>query len=184
MAQHAPMLISRTPMAPLRIEWCNDPAQERAIVELFMGQLSPRYISHSELQEQRAVAIGQWRTDLPEVLAAQVRHALAQPASTSTTLIATAHADSALAGVACVSIDEARVASRAFATLDDLVVDAARQGAGVGGRMFDWVCAELRLRGIQRLFLESGIGNEPAHRFFEARGCMPVSVTMLKELGS
>ncbi|HEX7863378.1 MAG TPA: GNAT family N-acetyltransferase [Variovorax sp.] len=169
-------------MAPLRIEWCNDPAKEQAIVELFMKQLSPRYISHSELQEQRAVALGEWRADLPEVLSAQVRHALVQPAATSSTLIATAHDGGALAGIAFVSIDEARLASRAFATLDDLVVDASRQGTGVGRLMFDWVCAELRLRGIQRLFLESGIGNEDAHGFFETRGCMPVSITMLKEL--
>ncbi len=183
MAQHARMLISRTPTAPLRIEWCNDPAQERAIVALFMAQLSPRYISHSELQEQRAVAIGEWRADLPDVLAAQVRHALAQPTATSHTLIATAHVDNALAGIAFVAIDETKRASRTFATLDDLVVDARHQGAGVGRRMFDWVCAELRTRGVERLFLESGIGNEDAHRFFEARGCTPVSVTMLKELG-
>lgn len=170
---------------PLRIEWCNDPAREQAIVDLFMGQLSPRYISHSELQEQRAVAIGEWRSDLPETLRAQVRRALTQPASTSNELIAIARDegdDAALAGIAFVSIDEARLAARPFATLDDLVVDASRQGTGVGGQMFDWVCAKLRQRGIRRVFLESGIGNEDAHHFFEARGCKPVSVTMLKEL--
>ncbi|WP_432725778.1 GNAT family N-acetyltransferase [Variovorax sp. W6] len=177
----------QTATAPLHIEWCNDPAREQAIVELFMAQLSPRYISHSELQGRRAVAIGEWRSDLPDVLRAEVRHALARPAATSNELIAIAHDgndgnDSALAGVAFVSIDETRLASRAFATLDDLVVDASRRGAGVGARMFDWICAELRLRGIRRVFLESGVGNEDAHRFFEARGCTPVSVTMLKEL--
>jgi GNAT superfamily N-acetyltransferase len=175
---------SRQTKAPLQIEWCSDSTKERAIVELFMKQLSPRYISHSELQEQRAVAIGEWRSDLPEVLGAQVRHALAQPADASNTLIATAHDgdDGALLGIAFVSIDEARLASRAFATLDDIVVDASRQGSGVGGLMFDWICDQLRQRGIQRIFLESGIGNESAHGFFEARGCTPVSITMLKEL--
>lgn len=181
----APMLKDpRQTKAPLRIEWCSDPARERAIVELFMKQLSPRYISHSELQERRAVAIGEWRPDLAEVLGAQVRHALAQPVAASSSLIATAYADDsgALAAVAFVSIDEARLASRPFATLDDLVVDASRQGSGVGRLMFDWICAELKPRGIRRLFLESGIGNEGAHRFFEARGCTPVSITMLKEL--
>jgi GNAT superfamily N-acetyltransferase len=166
------------------MSWCNDPSQERAIVELFMRQLSPHYISHSELQEQRAIALGEWRPDLPDVLRAQVRHALTQSPATATSLIATAQANDTLAGIAFVSIDEAKLASRHFAILDDLIVDAQYQGSGLGRQMFNWVCAELRLRGIERLFLESGIGNEGAHRFFKARGCIPVSVTMLKELGN
>lgn len=170
--------------ALFEINWCHDPAQEGAIVALFLRQLSPHYISHGELQAQRAVALGEWRSDFPEVLRAQVRHTLAQPAESTTTLIATAHADGLLAGIAFVSIDDAGLAARTFATLDDLSVDAPFQGSGLGRRLFDWACAELRLRGIQRLFLESGIGNEDAHRFFKARGCTPVSVTMLKELGN
>lgn len=184
MAQHAFMTISRTrkDMAPFELSWCHDLAQADAIAALFLRQLSPHYISHSELQEQRAVAIGEWRTDLPDVLLAQVRHALAQPPATSNARVMTARSGGTLAGIALVSIDEARRASRSFATLDDLVVDAQFQGTGLGTQMFDWLCADLRQRGIARLFLESGIGNEDAHRFFKARGCTPVSVTMLKEL--
>lgn len=172
----------RIPTAPLTLNWCHDPAQEAAIAALFMRQLSPRYISHSELQGARAVAAGEWRRDLPDVLRAELRETLALPPATAASLIATAHAGDALAAIALVSIDEARRAARAFATLDDLVVDAPFQSASVGGQLFDWVCAELRQRGIARLFLESGIDNRGAHRFFEARGCVPVSVTMLKQL--
>lgn len=178
------MSLHRTPAAPFHIHWCHDPAQEDAIVALFLRQLSPHYISHGELQAQRAVAPGEWRADFPDVLRAQVRHTLAQPPQGAATLIATARTADSLAGIAFVSIDQARLATRAFATLDDLIVDAPFQGAGLGGQLFDWVCAELRPRGIERLFLESGIGNEHAHRFFKARGCTPVSVTLLKELGN
>ena len=183
------MPISRLAMprihtAPIDLNWCHDPAQEAAIAALFMRQLSPRYISHSELQGARAVAPGEWRRDLPEVLRAELRETLALPPATAASLIATAHAGDALAAIALVSIDETRRAARAFATLDDLVVGASFRGSGAGRQLFDWVCAELRLRGIARLFLESGIDNRDAHRFFEARGCTPVSVTMLKELGA
>ncbi|QNK66508.1 GNAT family N-acetyltransferase [Variovorax sp. PAMC26660] len=176
------MTISRTHTAPFELSWCNDPSQAEAIAALFLRQLGAHYISHSELQEQRAVAIGEWRPDLPQVLLAQVRHALAQPLATSTTLVAIARTGDSLAGIALVSIDEAKIASRTFATLDDLVVDSRFQGTGLGTQMFDWLCTELQQRGSARLFLESGIGNEDAHRFFKARGCTPVSVTMLKEL--
>lgn len=173
---------TRTDMAPFELNWCSDPAQADAIAALFLRQISPHYISHSELQERRAVALGEWRSDFPDVLLAQVREALAQPPATSNALVMTARSGDTLAGIALVSIDEAKRASRAFATLDDLVVDAQFQGSGLGRQMFDWLCADLRQRGIARLFLESGIGNEDAHRFFKARGCTPVSVTMLKEL--
>ena len=176
------MTISRTHTAPFELSWCSDLSQAEAIAALFLRQLSAHYISHSELQEQRAVAIGEWRRDLPQVVRAQLRHALAQDPATATSLVATARTQGSLAGIALVSIDEAGLASRAFATLDDLVVDAQFQGTGAGGQLFDWLCAELRRRGIERLFLESGIGNEHAHRFFKARGCTTVSVTMLKEL--
>ena len=178
----APMTNSRIKTAPFEVTWCNDPSQEQAITALFLRQLSPAYISHSELQEQRAVATGEWRSDLPEVVRAQVRHALAQEPSTATSLVAIARTHDSLAGIAFVSIDEARLASRAFASLDDLIVDSQFQGTGAGRQLFDWICAELKLRGIERLFLESGIDNEHAHRFFKARGCTTVSVTMQKEL--
>lgn len=174
--------IPRITAAPFHIDWCNDPAQEAPIAALFMRQLSPRYISHAELQGARALTTAEWRPDLPEVLRAELRRALAQPPAAVGPLVATARTADALAGVALVSIDEAGLAARSFATLDDLVVDSQFQGGGLGGQLFDWICAGLRQRGVQRLFLESGIGNEGAHRFFRARGCEAVSVTMLKEL--
>jgi GNAT superfamily N-acetyltransferase len=167
---------------PFALSWCTDLSQAEALTSLFLRQLSARYISHSELQGQRAVAIGEWRPDLPQVLLAQMRQALAQPPATSTALVAIARAGNSLAAVALVSIDEARIASRVFATLGDLVVDLQFQGWGVGTQMFDWLCAELRQRDIARLFLESGAGNEAAHRLFKARGCTSVSVAMRKEL--
>lgn len=164
------------------LSWCSDPSQAQALTALFLQQLSPSYISHSELQEQRAVALGEWRADLPAVFMAQVHETLALDPATAHARVAVARTGGALAGFALVSIDDTRRAARSFATLDDLVVDARFQGQSLGGQLFDWVCTELQRRGIQRLFLESGIGNTRAHDFFHARGCETVSVTMLKEL--
>lgn len=164
------------------LSWCNDLSQAGAFTALFLQQLSPSYISHAELQEQRAIAMGEWRPDLPAIFETQLRETLALDPATAPARVAVARTSGALAGFALVSIDEARRAARSFATLDDLVVDARFQGMGLGGQLFDWVCAELQRLGIQRLFLESGIGNARAHDFFHARGCTTVSVTMLKEL--
>ena len=176
------MSFIHTPSAGFDIHWCNDLAQAQPIADLFLRHLTPHYMAHTDLQCPRAVAPGEWRADLPAIVHAEVRHALAQNPARATALIATAHSDGVLAGLAFVAIDEAREAARPFATLDDIVVDTPFRGTGLGTRLFDWVCAELAQRGTARLFLESGIGNTGAQRFFEARGCTPVSVTMLKEL--
>lgn len=164
------------------LSWCSDPPQAQAMTALFLQQLSPDYLSHSELQEQRAIAIGEWRPDLPAIFETQLRETLALAPATADARVAVARTDGTLAGFALVSIDDTRRAARSFATLDDLVVDARFQSMGLGGQLFDWVCAELQRCGIQRLFLESGIANTRAHDFFHARGCTTVSVTMLKEL--
>jgi GNAT superfamily N-acetyltransferase len=171
------------PIAP-SLAWCHDTAQADTITALFLQQLRADYISHGELQGPRAVAPGQWRDDLPEVVRRQVQDTLALPRSATADRLATAHVDGVLAAIAFVSIDERGLAARRFATLDDFVVDARHRGAGVGAALFDWVCSALREEGVQRVFLESGIGNAAAHGFFEARGCVPVSVTLLKELES
>jgi GNAT superfamily N-acetyltransferase len=168
-----------------RCAWSIDATLETEIVDLFLTQTNPDYISHAELQGNRADTLGRWRTDLADSLLAQVRAAHAQGAGlTATALIATAYSENTLAGVAFVSIDQAKLASRVFATLDDLIVQTHFRGAGVGQRLVDWVSTMLQQRGIQRLFLESGINNEGAHQFFANRGFVPVSVVMLKELTS
>ena len=171
--------------ASFRCAWSIDAAHATEIVDLFLTQMNADYISHAELQGNRADTLGRWRTDLADSLLAQVRAAHAQGAGlTATALIATAYSENTLAGVAFVSIDQAKLASRVFATLDDLIVQTHFRGAGVGQRLVDWVSTMLQQRGIQRLFPESGINNEGAHQFFANRGFVPVSVVMLKELTS
>ena len=171
------------PAPALTMAWCHDPAQSPAILALFMGQLSPHYISHGELQSPRAIAPGQWSPQLADNMALQIEATLAAPKANAMQRIATAHQGDALVGIAFVSLDEEQRAPTPFAPLDDLVVSPAARGQGLGQALFGWVCAQLRAEGLQRLFLESGIGNHGAHRLFERLGCQPVSVTMMKELG-
>lgn len=183
MAQYRTMQSINTQAPALTMAWCHDPAQSPAILALFMGQLSPHYISHGELQSPRAIAPGQWSPQLADNMALQIEATLAAPEANAMQRIATAHQGDTLVGVAFVALDEAQLAPTPFATLDDLVVSPAVRGQGLGEALFGWVCAQLQAEGVQRLFLESGIGNQGAHRLFERLGCQPVSVTMLKELG-
>jgi GNAT superfamily N-acetyltransferase len=54
-----------------------------------------------------------------------------------------------------------------YAVLEDLLVDEASRLEGVGARMVRFIETEMRSRGVDWLFLESGARNEAAHRFFE-----------------
>jgi ribosomal protein S18 acetylase RimI-like enzyme len=187
--------MSTTPGAPLvpndpgnqlppqpTFSWCQEPAYENAIVALFLAHVQPSYISHSELQGNRADAPGRWCRDLPEKLRQQVRSSLGDRSSSPHSRIAMAQVEGALAGIAFVSIDQAQEASRAYASLDDLIVIPGFRGLGIGRRFLDWVAADMRSQGIQRLFLESGVNNVEAHAFFHARGFKTVSIVMFKDL--
>ena len=69
-----------------------------------------------------------------------------------------------------------------FATLEDLLIAPGMRGGGLGTRMLAWVRAECRARGFRRLFLESGVRNDAAHRFFERHGFVQTSIVMAQEL--
>lgn len=168
--------------ASISYGWSNDLSDEKPIVDLFLTQITPQYISHSELQGPRAEAVGKWRVDIARTLHEQVRQALSQdPKAPSTFLVAIA-TTRFLAGAAFVSIDQKRQASCPFAILEDIVVHPDAQGSGIGQGLLEWISDDLQHRGIRRLFIESGIENLSAHHFFEKRGFEPISVVMLKEL--
>lgn len=54
--------------------------------------------------------------------------------------------------------------------VDELVVQAAHRGRGIGSRILDRLCAEARERGCQRLELDSAFHRKEAHAFYERRG--------------
>ncbi|WP_051780726.1 GNAT family N-acetyltransferase [Janthinobacterium agaricidamnosum] len=160
--------------------WCNDAALEELLSQMYLDNVSADYISHSELQGPRADAPGRWRSDLADTIRAEVRAALSPDEPHA--LLATATVDNNIVGLAMVSLDTRRKASRAFAALDDIVLLPQLRGGGTGGQLVEWIAGQLRERGIARLFLECGINNLPAQGFFKSKGFQPVSVVMLREL--
>jgi GNAT superfamily N-acetyltransferase len=54
-----------------------------------------------------------------------------------------------------------------FAILNDILVAKDARLRGVGERMVRFIEEELRAEGVEWLFLESGLKNERAHKFFE-----------------
>jgi ribosomal protein S18 acetylase RimI-like enzyme len=66
--------------------------------------------------------------------------------------------------------------------LQDIGIDPAWRSEGLGRRLVAFVEAQAAARGCEWLFLESGIRNRRAHRFFEDAGFEAVSHTFAKPL--
>jgi GNAT superfamily N-acetyltransferase len=166
----------------LSITWCATPARAAELADFFARNVGPDYISHAELQGSRALSPSEWRPNLRDVLRAEMAPRLAAGVpGPDSRLIAVAEDGGGLVALAYITF--AASAPVPFAVVEDLIVSPATRGRGVGKAVLDWVAAEARIRGIRRLFLESGFGNERAHAFFEREGFRPTSVVMMKELG-
>ncbi len=57
-----------------------------------------------------------------------------------------------------------------IAYVDELVVDEAHRGCGVGTRLLEELISLARLRGCRRIELDSALHREAAHRFYERHG--------------
>lgn len=53
-----------------------------------------------------------------------------------------------------------------FCYVDDLVTDATKRSLGHGSALFDWLVAEARAAGCEKLELDSGVQRFAAHRFY------------------
>jgi len=168
-------------MVDVSIAWCGTPLRASELADFFARNVGPGYISHAELQGGRALSPTEWRPDLRDVLCAELVPRL-QPGTPApdSRPIAVAEQGGALVGLAVVTF--AASAPVPFAIVDDLIVSPDTRGRGVGKAMLDWIAAEARVRGIVRLFLESGLANRRAHDFFEREGFRPTSVVMMKSL--
>ncbi len=72
---------------------------------------------------------------------------------------------------------------RKFAIIEDMAVDPALRSHGVGAQMMERAEARIRERGVEWVFLESGIRNKDAHRFFEKSGFTKMSSIFGRQLG-
>lgn len=168
----------------LAFRWVRDAADAKRVAAFFAANITPSYVSHSELQGPRALAPGVWAPDIAEQLDAEITERIdtpLDPAPGETTVLTAALAvDGRDVGVFLVTF--ARTAATAFAILEDIVIDANARRRGYGAAYLAWIGDECRKRGVRRLFLESGHDNHHAHAFFEREGFHAVSVVMMKEL--
>jgi len=66
--------------------------------------------------------------------------------------------------------------------LNDLIVDPAYRGHGVGRLLLDGIISRLKSRDVPRVVLSTAAKNEAAQRFFERSGFRPTMIEMTREL--
>lgn len=170
-------------MDKVRIDLVGDRQLAQKAAEFFSAQVEAVYISHGELMEDRALDTRTWAPDLTDIFATDALTAAANAAEplADGLHLAAAFVDAALVGIMLYEFVSSR-RSR-YAQLHDIVVAAPLRGNGIGQAMVVWLEAEAARAGnIGKFFLESGLRNHAAHRFFERFGYATCSLTMLKSL--
>jgi len=154
----------------------NDPA-DVADAATFAGAVigqSPEYISHGEIQTGLSDDGKHWIDNL----AARYAEDFADPGERDM-LVARA-ADGSVCGVLIVAWKDND--PRKFAVIEDMAVDPACRSQGIGQQLMALAEERIRQRGVEWVFLESGLRNEHAHRFFEREGFHPVSHVFARRL--
>lgn len=169
----------------INVAWCTDPGSAEELGRFFADNVTPEYISHSELQGPRALDVGRWQPDIAGVFQREIATRVGRErgridATAASYPVLAAHRDGRLVGLAFVSFfPDAPVP---YGIVEDIVVEQSGRSRGLGKQILDWITREALRSGCQRLFLESGVGNEDAHHFFEREGFSTCSIVMMKPL--
>ncbi|OYX63914.1 MAG: hypothetical protein B7Y88_11880 [Sphingomonadales bacterium 32-64-17] len=136
--------------------------------------LDSSYVSHGEIQTGLSLDGVDWAPDL-EARMAEDFAALGNEHS-----VAVAVGPEGVVGAAILLWETTPRVS--FMVIEDLAVDPAMRSHGVGAALVAFAEQEGIARGMEWAFLESGLENEGAHRFFERYGFHPMSKTFAKRL--
>lgn len=169
----------------MKPEWIEDVGFVPELVSLFMRCAGPVYICQGELLDGRADSVSAWSKELPSSLARFFTETMGSGTAGKGERragILAVRRNEAILGFAVVEINRFPH-KRPHAFLHDIVVDPQARGSGIGTALMQKLKDELLGEGIDRIFLESGIGNHRAHAFFNRHGFEQTSISMMADLG-
>ena len=147
------------------LEYCWNNPEDAADAAAFAGAIiaqAPEYISHGEIQTGLSDDGKSWVADLAQRYADD----FADPGERD--MVVGRAGDGSVKAFLIVAWEESP--RRKFAVIEDMAVDPSLRSQGIGAELLALAEARVRARGIEWMFLESGLGNEHAHRFFERAG--------------
>ncbi|HEY7552618.1 MAG TPA: GNAT family N-acetyltransferase [Hyphomicrobiaceae bacterium] len=162
------------------IGWATDPAEILALGAFFARNAVtlPDYISHGEVQFGLSRDGATWDVRAPDLVAAYFAQ------------IADGQQSAKVVGawlgngrpVAVAVVDRIEREGLRYAVLCDILVEKDRRHAGLGERMVRLIEADMRAQRVDWIFLESGVRNARAHRFFGRLEYREVSRVFAKRL--
>ncbi len=162
-------------MSTLEYSW-NNPA-DAADAAAFAGRIiaqAPEYISHGEIQTGLSDDGKNWVPDLAE------RYAQDFADLRDRDLLVGRASDGRVVAFLIIAWEESP--RRKFAVIEDMAVDPELRSQGIGAQLLALAEERIGARGIEWVFLESGLGNEHAHRFFERAGFHMTSHVFARQL--
>ena len=149
------------------------------LADLFMDHIAahPEYISHGEMQMGVGEGVfrdGRWEAK-PAADGRQkwMKYILAHIGNGTSAAVWKAVEEGRLVGFAVADIEED--GDEPFGMVCDVLVKEGFRGQGAGAALLQTAVDWLRSRGVKGIYLESGINNHAAHRFFEKRGFAHIS---------
>lgn len=132
------------------------------------------YISHGEIQTGLSDDGVSWIANLAERYAADFAD------RGDRDVLVARSAGGAVCGMLIVAFEHGK--HRSFAVIEDMAVDPPERSSGVGKQLLERAMTRIEEQGIEWVFLESGLQNEDAHRFFEKNGFRKLSNVFGKRL--
>ena len=132
------------------------------------------YISHGEIQTGLSDDGKSWVPDLAENYASDFAD------RGDRDLLVARNADGTIQAVLVLAFEASE--RRRFAVIEDMAVASEARSWGIGKAMLDRALERVKERGIEWVFLESGLHNDKAHAFFEREGFSKTSEVFARRL--
>ncbi len=152
----------------MNIFWATNVEEITTAIKFFVDNVDSTYISHGEVQSGRSTDFENWSPLLQQVLMSEFNGKDGR--------VGLLTHDNKLCAIAFVTTHGK------FAVLEDIVVDKDQRGLNYGELLYYWIEKQLQETGINRIFLESKLNNQRAHKFLESLGFQPCSVEMFKDI--
>lgn len=161
---------------PASLTWNapGDVAEAAAFAGRVIGQ-SVSYISHGEIQTGLSPDGKRWADNLSDLYASDFSDLKDRE-------LLVARTDTGdIAAVAILAWEE--TPRRRFAVIEDMAVDPDLRSNGLGTSLISALTERVRERGVEWVFLESGLNNARAHDFFRRHGFEEISHVFGLRLG-
>ena len=148
-------------------EWLEEIEKIDELVDIFLNNVGPEYITHIEIEEGRAVDLNVWSENLRYILKQELEHCIKNK-----NRIPIIKVDNVIKGYALLKINYKTI------IIEDIVVSEK----GLGSKLMDFIERAAFEEGMDRIIGDIGIKNERAKRFMDKLGFEKQTIVYSKKI--